>query len=95
MVSFIDAQRDVYGGIDLRAADRPSAYYEHKVRDADPERLPSRVWRDREFSAAGGIFAIPRSDTCADGILIRGESVDVPFTVCFRGRVDSDSLSMC
>ena len=29
----------------------PSAYYEHKAREADPQRLPRRAWRDEALKA--------------------------------------------
>jgi transposase InsO family protein len=53
MVAFIDA----YGGEhgvepickELQIA--PSTYYEHRARQADPERLPPRLKRDRELIA--------------------------------------------
>jgi putative transposase len=52
MVSFIDAHRDAYGvePICAQLPIAPSTYHEHKAREADPERLPSRVRRDRELS---------------------------------------------
>jgi len=52
MVSFIDAHRDAYGveSICTQLPIAPSTYYEHKAREADPERLPPRVRRDRELS---------------------------------------------
>ena len=52
MVSFIDAHRDAYGveSICAQLPIAPSTYYEHKAREADPERLPPRLRRDRELS---------------------------------------------
>ena len=52
MVSFIDAHRDAYGveSICTQLPIAPSTYYEHKAREADPERLPPRVRRDKELS---------------------------------------------
>ena len=52
MVSFIDEHRDDYGvePICAQLPIAPSTYYEHKAREADPERLPPRVQRDRELS---------------------------------------------
>ena len=49
MVSFIDTHRDAYGVESIRAQlpIAPSTYYEHKARDADPERLSPRLRRDR------------------------------------------------
>jgi transposase InsO family protein len=49
MVSFIDAHRGEHG-VEPICAQLPiasSTYYEHKAREADPDRLPSRVQRDR------------------------------------------------
>ena len=52
MVLFIDAHRDAYGveSICTQLPIAPSTYYEHKAREADPERLPPRVRRDKELS---------------------------------------------
>ena len=49
MVSFIDAHRAEYGveSICAQLPIAPSQYYEHKAREADPERLPPRLRRDR------------------------------------------------
>jgi putative transposase len=49
MVSFIDAHRADYGvePICAQLPIAPSMYYEHKVREADPVRLPPRLQRDR------------------------------------------------
>jgi hypothetical protein len=48
MVAFIDAHRECYGvePICKQLPIAPSTYYEHKAREADPERLPPRVRRD-------------------------------------------------
>eukprot|EP01022_Parablepharisma_sp_SALTPOND_P025159 TRINITY_DN5764_c0_g1_i1.p1 TRINITY_DN5764_c0_g1~~TRINITY_DN5764_c0_g1_i1.p1 ORF type:complete len:301 (-),score=65.17 TRINITY_DN5764_c0_g1_i1:690-1592(-) len=48
MVSFIDAQCQAHGVEPICAAlpIAPSTYYEHKARQADPERLPERAKRD-------------------------------------------------
>jgi transposase InsO family protein len=48
MVSFIDAHRDTYGvePICAQLPIAPSLYYEHKTRQADPQRLPPRLRRD-------------------------------------------------
>jgi putative transposase len=48
MVAFIDAHRDDYGveSICRQLPIAPSTYYEHKAREADPERLPPRAQRD-------------------------------------------------
>jgi len=52
MVAFIDAQRGQHGVEpiceELQIA--PSTYYEHKARQADPQRLPARARRDRELA---------------------------------------------
>ncbi len=49
MVSFIDAHRDRYGveSICAQLPITPSTYYEHKVREADPARLPPQKRRDQ------------------------------------------------
>ena len=48
MVSFIDALRQAHGVEPICAVlpIAPSTYYEHKARQADPERLPERGKRD-------------------------------------------------
>jgi transposase InsO family protein len=48
MASFIDEQRSAYGvePICTMLPIAPSTYYEHKARQADPERLPPRARRD-------------------------------------------------
>jgi putative transposase len=52
MISFIDQQRAEYGvePICAQLPVAPSTYYEHKAREAKPERLPQRVRRDVEIS---------------------------------------------
>jgi len=52
-MAFIDAHRDEYGveSICAQLPIAPSTYYELKAREADPERLPPRLKRDRELSA--------------------------------------------
>jgi transposase InsO family protein len=53
MVAFIDAHRAEYG-VEPICAELPivpSTYYEAKVRERDPGRLPARVRRDRELEA--------------------------------------------
>src|SRR5262245_15853458 len=52
MVSFIDQHRSEYGvePICAQLPIAPSTYYEHKAREAEPERLPPRVRRDVELS---------------------------------------------
>ncbi len=49
MVWFIDTYRGVYGVEPICAVlpIAPSTYYEHKARQADPERLPARARRDQ------------------------------------------------
>jgi transposase InsO family protein len=52
MVGFIDQHRAEYGvePICAQLPITPSTYYEHKAREAEPERLPPRVRRDVEIS---------------------------------------------
>ena len=52
MVSFIDEHRAEYGveSICAQLPIAPSLYYEHKARQAEPARLPSRLRRDIELS---------------------------------------------
>jgi transposase InsO family protein len=49
MVAFIDANRDVYGveSICKQLPIAPSTYYEMKMRQADPAKVPARLKRDR------------------------------------------------
>jgi putative transposase len=49
MVEFIDRHRDAYGveSICAQLPIAPSQYYEWKAREADPERWPPRLRRDR------------------------------------------------
>ena len=49
MVSFIDEHRAAYGveSVCAQLPIAPSQYYEHKTREATPERLPPRLRRDR------------------------------------------------
>ncbi len=51
MVSFVDGHRDVYGvePICKVLPIAPSTYYEHKARETDPSKLPSRLRRDLEL----------------------------------------------
>ena len=48
MVAFVDEYRQAYGvePICRVLPKAPSTYYEHKVRQADPSRIPPRVRRD-------------------------------------------------
>ena len=52
MVSFIDQHRAEYGveSICAQLPIAPSAYYEQKAWEAEPERQPPRVRRDAELS---------------------------------------------
>ena len=49
MVSFIDTNRSAHGvePICKELQIAPSTYFEHKARQANPERLPPRLQRDR------------------------------------------------
>jgi putative transposase len=51
MMAFIDAHRAEYGveSICAQLPIAPSTYYEHKAREIDPTRAPSREQRDREL----------------------------------------------
>jgi putative transposase len=51
MMAFIDAHRAEYGvePICAQLPIAPSTYYEHKARQADPQRQPARVRRDAEL----------------------------------------------
>jgi hypothetical protein len=51
MLAFIDAHRDQYGvePICKQLPIAPSTYYEHKMRQSDPSRIPKRVQRDAEL----------------------------------------------
>jgi putative transposase len=51
MLAFIDAHREEYGvePICAQLPIAPSTYYEHKARQADPQRAPARVKRDAEL----------------------------------------------
>ena len=53
MVSLIDDHRGVYGVEPICAVVpiAPSMYYEHKARQADPDRLPARAQRDAGLKA--------------------------------------------
>ncbi len=48
-VGFIDEHRDLYGveSICKQLPIAPSLYYEHKARQANPQRMPPRLQRDR------------------------------------------------
>jgi transposase InsO family protein len=51
MMAFIDAHRDQYGvePICAQLPIAPSTYYEYRVRQNDPSRIPPRVQRDTEL----------------------------------------------
>jgi len=51
MVAFIDEHREAYGVEPICSVlpIAPSAYYEHKARERDPSRRPSRWLRDAEL----------------------------------------------
>jgi hypothetical protein len=51
MISIIDGHRDPYGVAPICALlpIAPSSYYEHKAREANPERLPPWARRDAEL----------------------------------------------
>jgi transposase InsO family protein len=51
MVAFVEAHRDAYGvePICKEQPIAPSTYYEHKARQAHPERRPARARRDAEL----------------------------------------------
>ena len=51
MLAFIDAHRDQYGveSICKHLPIAPSTYYEHKARQSDPGRIPTRQQRDAEL----------------------------------------------
>jgi|TARA_B100000949_G_scaffold57852_1_gene51021 putative transposase len=51
MVDFIDGQRGVHGVEPICATlpIAPSTYYQHKLRESDPERAPQRVRRDAQL----------------------------------------------
>ena len=53
MVAFVDRHREEYGvePICAQLPMAPSTYYEHKARQADPTRAPTRVRRDRELES--------------------------------------------
>jgi len=53
MVRFIDDHRTAYGVEPICAVlpIAPSVYYEHKLREREPERRPARMKRDEEYRA--------------------------------------------
>ncbi len=52
MIAYIDDHKDRYGVEPICAVlpIAPSTYYEHKAREADPERRPPRLQRDQALS---------------------------------------------
>jgi transposase InsO family protein len=67
MVSFVDAHRDEHGvePICKELPIAPSTYYEHKARQAHPERRPARARRDAEL--CGHIQRVWRENFCVYG----------------------------
>ena len=67
MVDFIDRHRDQYGvePICAQLPIAPSQYYEHKARQADPERRPPRVRRDEALLPEIRRFAVSTRRTSA------------------------------
>jgi transposase InsO family protein len=68
MVSFIDENRDEYGveSICTQLPIAPSVYYEHKAREAKPERAPARVRRD--LAMFGQIRRVYEENFCVYGV---------------------------
>jgi len=58
MVSFVDDHRDEYGVEPICAVlpIAPSTYYEHKVREVDPSRLPPRAKRDLVLRGRSSVY---------------------------------------
>mgnify|MGYP006324358427 FL=1 len=52
-VVFVDQHKEQYGvePICRQIQIAPSSYYEHKVRERDPDRLPDRIKRDKELES--------------------------------------------
>ena len=52
-VVFVDQHKEQYGvePICRQIQIAPSSYYEHKVRERDPGRLPDRIKRDKELES--------------------------------------------
>ena len=71
MMSFIDAHRGRYGvgPVCAEVPIAPSTDYEHKAREGEPERAPSRVRRDewlcgeirRVYDKHFGVYGVRRS----------------------------------
>jgi putative transposase len=68
MVAFIDAHRSDYGvePICRQLPIAPSTYYEHKAREADPGRLPTRAQRD--IVLCGEIQRVWDKNFCVYGV---------------------------
>ena len=66
-MSFIDEHRKVYGVGPMCAVlpIAPSTYYEQKARQADPERVPKRIQRDRQLGVE--IRRVWEENFCAYG----------------------------
>ena len=60
MVSFVDDHRDEYGVEPICAVlpIAPSTYYEHKVREVDPSRLPPRAKRDLVLRGRSSVYGV-------------------------------------
>jgi transposase InsO family protein len=68
VVAFVDAHRDVHGvePICAQLPIAPSTYYEHKARQAEPERRPARARRDEELCLQ--IQRVWRENFCVYGV---------------------------
>ena len=68
MVAFVDAHRDAYGvePICEELPIAPSTYYEHRARQAKPERRPARARRDEELCAQ--IQRVWQENFCVYGV---------------------------
>lgn len=58
MVIFVDQHKEQYGvePICKQIQIAPSNYYEHKVRERDPDRLPDRIKRERSLKATYSVY---------------------------------------
>jgi transposase InsO family protein len=68
MVDYIDRNRDRFGiePICRQLQIAPSTYYEQKLRQADPSRLPARMQRDAELRPQ--IHRVWHANFCAYGV---------------------------
>jgi putative transposase len=68
MVDYIDRHKDRFGvePICRQLQIAPSTYYEQKLREADPSRLPARTQRDAELRSQ--IHRVWRANFCAYGV---------------------------